>query len=183
MAMRIVGGRFRAKRLIAPQGSGVRPTSDRAREALFNVLEHGEPPVQGAGFLDLFAGTGAVGIEAYSRGAATVVLIENAPDAVRAIRANLEALGKPEDIRLLERDANRPGRAPGRFDLVFVDPPYGSGLAVAALEALRGGWLAEEARVVVELAAKEGFDPPVAYEIERERRYGAARLIFLRPRA
>ena len=181
--MRIVGGRFRGRRLIAPRDQSIRPTSDRAREALFNMLEHGEPPVRGAHFLDLFAGTGAVGLEACSRGAAEVVLVENAPAALALIQANLAALGRPAGVRPMAVDATRLGPAPGRFDIVFIDPPYGSGLASPALGALGRGWLAEDARVVVEFAVREDLDLPAGYEIERDRRYGAARLVVLRAQA
>lgn len=178
--MRIVGGRFRGRRLITPRDRSIRPTSDRAREALFGMLEHGEPPLRGARFLDLFAGTGAVGLEACSRGAAEVVLVENAAGALALIKANVAALGQPPGVKRMAVDAARLGPAPGRFDIVFVDPPYGSGLGTSALEALARGWLADDARVVVELAAREDLDVPVGYEIEGQRRYGAAKLVLLR---
>ena len=180
--MRIIAGEFRGRRLLAPKGTAIRPTSDRAREALFDILEHGDPPVRGARFLDLFCGTGAVGLEALSRGADAVLLVDDQPEAVRLARANIERLGAPANVRLLVRDATRLGKARQPFDLIFLDPPYGSGLATAALDSLReGGWLAPEARVIVELAAGEPLEVPPGYEIERERRYGAARFVFLRP--
>lgn len=178
--MRIIGGRHRGRRLIAPKGSHVRPTGDRAREALFNILEHGVPPLRGARFLDLFAGTGAVGLEAMSRGAAEVTLVETDPEAVKAIRANLKQLGEPENVRVRVQDATRLGPAPDSFDLVFLDPPYRSGLAAPALAALTGGRLAPGARVIVELAADERFEPSPGYQLEQERRYGGARFVFLR---
>lgn len=177
--MRIVGGRFRGRQLIGPRDRSIRPTADRTREALFNVLEHGRPPLPGARFLDLFAGTGAVGLEAWSRGAAEVLLVEDAADALALIRANLEALGRPVGVEVQAQDATRLGAAARPFDLVFIDPPYGSGLATPALETLGRGWLAEDARVVVELAAQEDLTVPAGYEIDRERRYGAAKLVFL----
>lgn len=180
--MRIIGGRYRGRRLIAPKGFELRPTSDRAREALFGILEHGDPPVRGARFLDLFAGTGAVGLEAMSRGAAEVLLVENDPKAIRAIRANLRQLHDPENVRVLVQDATRLGSAAGPFEIAFLDPPYRSGLAAPALAGLSRGWLAPRARVVVELAAHESFEPPPGYELEQERRYGAARFVLLRSR-
>ena len=179
--MRIIGGRHRGRTLRAPPGEAVRPTSDRAREALFNILERGEPPVRGARFLDLFAGTGAVALEALSRGAARAVLVENDAAALAALRTNLERAGETANARVLRRDATSLGRAPEPFDLAFLDPPYGGGLAGPALDsALRGGWLAPGGRAVVELAAKEPLSPPPGLAIEDERRYGAARMVFLR---
>jgi 16S rRNA (guanine966-N2)-methyltransferase len=178
--MRIIAGRFRGRQLLSPEGAAIRPTSDRAREALFDILEHGEPRLRGAGFLDLFCGSGAVGLEACSRGAAAVLLIENDPEALRLARANLARLGAPPQVRLLAGDAARLGTAPQRFDLVFLDPPYRSRLALPALGGLRRGWLAPGARMIVELAAKEGLDLPAGFEVEQERRYGAARFVFVR---
>jgi 16S rRNA (guanine966-N2)-methyltransferase len=180
--MRIIAGEFRGRRLRTPKGQAIRPTSDRAREALFGILEHGTPIVRGARFMDLFCGTGAVGLEAHSRGADEVVLVEADRTALQLARANLARLGSPASIRLLARDATRLGPAPHRFDLVFMDPPYGSGLAGAALEGLlRHGWLGADARVVVELAATDGLELPDGYTLERERRYGNAQFLFLRP--
>jgi 16S rRNA (guanine966-N2)-methyltransferase len=179
--MRVIAGQFRGRRLFSPQGAAIRPTSDRAREALFDIIEHGEPGLQGARFLDLFCGTGAVGIEACSRGAAEVLLIENDPEALRLARANLAGIGTPPHVRLMAADAARLGPALQRFDLVFLDPPYRSGLALPALAGLRGGWLAPGARTVVELAARETLELADGFTVEQERRYGAARFVFLRP--
>ena len=179
--MRVIAGRFRGRALLSPKGVRIRPTSDRAREALFDLLEHGEPPLRGARFADLFCGTGAVGIEACSRGAAEVMLIDNDPEALRLAEANLERIGAPANVRLLPGDASRLGPARGKFDLAFLDPPYRSGLAPAALAGLRHGWLAHGARIVVELGAKEPFEPPEGFILEQERRYGAARFVLLRP--
>jgi 16S rRNA (guanine966-N2)-methyltransferase len=180
--MRIIAGEFKGRRLRAPTGQVIRPTSDRAREALFGILEHGTPTVRGARFLDLFCGTGAVGLEAHSRGADAVVLVENDRTALQLARANLAQLGSPASVRLLARDATRLGPAPHRFDLVFLDPPYRSGLAGAALEGLlQHGWLGAETRVVVELAATDDLELPDGFMLERERRYGSAKFLFLRP--
>jgi 16S rRNA (guanine966-N2)-methyltransferase len=178
--MRVIAGQFRGRRLLSPADEAIRPTSDRAREALFDILEHGEPPVRKARFLDLFCGTGAVGIEACSRGAAEVLLIENDPEALRLAKANLARIGAPPHVRAMAADAARLGGAPQAFDLVFLDPPYRSGLALPALAGLRAGWLAPEARIVVELAAKEPLELPDGFEVKQERRYGAARFVFLR---
>jgi 16S rRNA (guanine966-N2)-methyltransferase len=179
--MRIIAGRWRGRRLATPRGRDVRPTSDRAREALFSILEHGEPKLAGARVLDLFAGTGAIGLEALSRGAAEVVLVENDPAAARLIQANLRALGEPAGARLVQADATRLGPAPHPFDLVVLDPPWRSRLARPALEALvAGGWLAAGARVVVESATGDALDPPPGLVTEQERRYGAAAFFFMR---
>ena len=182
--MRIIAGEFKGRRLRSPTGQAIQPTSDRAREALFNILEHGAPPLRGTRFLDLFCGTGAVGLEAHSRGAHEVVLVDNDSEALRLARANIERIGAPASVRLLARDATRPGPAPHPFDLIFLDPPYRSGLADAALESLRrDGWLGVEARVMLELATTEDLELPHGYTLERERRYGSAKFLFLRPSA
>jgi 16S rRNA (guanine966-N2)-methyltransferase len=179
--MRIIAGAFRGRRLASPHGHDVRPTSDRAREALFNILEHGQPPVRGARFLDLFCGTGAVGLEALSRGAVEVLLVESDTEALRVARTNLERLGTPGNVRLLRQDATRLGPAPSAFDIAFLDPPYRSGLTTPALTCLaQRRWLAPGARIVVELASKENLELPEGYELEQERRYGAAKLLLLR---
>jgi 16S rRNA (guanine966-N2)-methyltransferase len=179
--MRIIGGQFRGRRLLGPKGQAIRPTGDRAREALFDILEHGTPVVRGARFLDLCAGTGAVGLEAHSRGAAEVMLVESDRDALKLAAANLARLGPPTSVRLLALDATRLGPAPHPFDLVFLDPPYRSGLAGAALQSLlRGCWLGAGARVVVELAATDDLELPDGYTLERERPYGRAKFLFLR---
>jgi 16S rRNA (guanine966-N2)-methyltransferase len=178
--MRIIAGQFRGRQLELPQGTAIRPTSDRAREALFDILEHGEPGVRGARFLDLFCGTAAVGIEACSRGATAVRLIESDPEALRLAKANLARIGRPPHVHLVAGDAARLGAAPDPFDLVFLDPPYRSGLAAPALAGLGDGWLAPGARIVVELAAKETLVLPDGLTAEQERRYGAAKFLFLR---
>ncbi|GBD43397.1 Ribosomal RNA small subunit methyltransferase D [bacterium HR40] len=182
MSVRILTGRLKGRRIYVPRGQDIRPTSERTREALFDILAHGTPRLVGCRFLDLFAGTGAVGIEAWSRGAAEVVLVELERTARAVIERNLRTLDLPDTVRLLVADATNLGACPRPFDIVFLDPPWRSGQARPALErALAGGWIAPEARVIVELAAKEPFAPPLGLEIVDERRYGLARLVFLRP--
>ena len=185
--MRIVAGSLRGRRIAAPAGRAVRPTADRVREALFNLLAHndwgaeGEPPPKGARVVDAFAGSGALGLEALSRGAAHVTFIENDDLALDVLRRNLTALGMTQATTLLRHDAARPGRAPTPCALAFLDPPYRSGLAAPALEALAGGgWLCGGALCVVELSAREPFDPPAGFAALDERRYGATRIAFLR---
>jgi 16S rRNA (guanine966-N2)-methyltransferase len=184
--MRIVGGRHRGRRLSAPQGDQVRPTSDRAREALFNIVSHGDfaaagSPLANANVLDAFAGTGALGLEALSRGAARAAFIETDRRALSTLRRNLAALDEEDAADVIAGDATRPSRAPFASAVAFLDPPYGSELAAPALAALSAmGWLAPHALVIVELAAKEPFSAPEGFAMIDERRYGAARLVFLR---
>jgi 16S rRNA (guanine966-N2)-methyltransferase len=184
--MRIVGGRHRGRRLLAPPGDTVRPTSDRAREALFNILSHGRLaadgiPFAGAAVLDAFAGTGALGLEALSRGAAHAVFLERDPEAVAVLRRNVAWLGENDRAEIVPGDAIRPIRAGLQCAVAFVDPPYRSGLAAVALEALdRAGWLASDALAIVELGAREQLVPPAGFTLFDERVYGAARLVFLR---
>ena len=184
--MRIVGGRHRGRRLLAPPGDTVRPTSDRARQALFNILSHGRlaaggVPFAGAAVLDAFAGTGALGLEALSRGAAEAVFIERDLEAIAVLRRNVAALGESAHAEIVPGDAARPPRAGLQCTVAFVDPPYRSGLAAPALEALdRADWLAPDALAIVELGAREQLTPPAGFALLDERVYGAARLVFLR---
>jgi 16S rRNA (guanine966-N2)-methyltransferase len=184
--MRIVGGRYRGRRLLAPAGDAVRPTSDRAREALFNILSHGHfaadsIPFAGATVLDAFAGTGALGLEALSRGAAEAVFIEKDPEAVAVLRRNVASLGESARAEIVPGDATRPPRARLECRVAFLDPPYRSGLSAPALETLdHAGWFAPDALAVVELGAREEFVPPAGFTLLDERVYGAARLVFLR---
>src|SRR6188474_1055187 len=134
--MRIVGGRLRGRALAAPKSQAIRPTADRLRESLFNVLAHAYgDPVTGARVLDLFAGTGALGLEALSRGAAFALLVDDAAEARALLRENVAALGLGGVSRIFRRDATRLGPAHPLepFALVFLDPPYGKGLAEKAL--------------------------------------------------
>lgn len=184
--MRIVGGKHRGRRLLAPPGDTVRPTSDRARESLFNILSHGKLAAHGIPFaeaavLDAFAGTGAFGLEALSRGAAEAVFIEQDREALVFLRKNIEVLGEEARARVVAADATRPPRAASPCAVIFLDPPYRSGLAAPALQALAAaGWPAPNALAITELAAREHFAPPPEFTLIDERRYGAARLVFLR---
>ncbi len=183
--MRIIAGRLGGRRLQAPSGRETRPTTDRVREALFNVLAHAEwaPSLAGARVLDLFAGSGALGLEAASRGAAFVLFMETDAEARAAIRRNIEALGLGGITRLWRRDATRPGHAAPMppFDIVFLDPPWNRHLAEKALVALRaGGWLADGAVAVVEESTRADFVPPEGYRLIDHRDYGDARIHFLK---
>ncbi len=182
--MRIVGGRLRGRALAAPKSSAIRPTADRLRESLFNILTHAYgDPVTDARVLDLFAGTGALGLEALSRGAAFALLVDDAAAARALMRDNVAALGLGGSARIFRRDATALGAAHPvePFSLAFLDPPYGRGLAERALASAQAGtWLLPEALVVVEEAAAAAFKPPAGFtEIER-RRYDDTELIFLR---
>ncbi|MBV8889297.1 MAG: 16S rRNA (guanine(966)-N(2))-methyltransferase RsmD [Alphaproteobacteria bacterium] len=187
--MRIVGGRHRGRRLIAPSGQAVRPTSDRAREALFDILSHGRLATEGSPFaeqpvLDAFAGTGALGLEALSRGAAKACFIEQDREALSALRRNLAVLGEEGRAEIIAGDATRPPRARIACAVAFIDPPYRSGLAGSAVMALaRAGWLMPHALAVVEVGARETFALPPGFMLLDQRVYGAARLVFLRREA
>src|SRR5512132_2679575 len=170
--MRVVGGRLRSRPLAGPKSSAIRPTADRLRETLFNILVHGYgDPVTGARVLDLFAGTGALGIEAISRGAAYALFVDQGVEARALLRDNIESLGLGGVTRIFRRDATRLGPAHPMepFSLAFLDPPYGKGLAERALTSARdGGWLTPDALVVVEEAGGAVFAPPDGFEeIER----------------
>ncbi len=181
--MRIVGGAFRGRPLATPRDARIRPTSDRTREAVFNVIAHAHPDkLAGGRVLDLFAGTGALGIEALSRGASACVFIEESAEGRGLIRDNVEAFGLQGRTKIFRRDATRLGEvgtiAP--FDLVFADPPYGKNLAEPALSAARdGGWLAPGALMVVEEAADATFAPDIDFVIADERHYGDTIVRFI----
>lgn len=183
--MRIIGGKFRGRKLASPPDARIRPTSDRAREALFNILAHadltadGTSPLAGAVVLDACCGTGAMGIEALSRGAARATFLDNDPAALDLVRASLEALGLTAQI--LRVDVRHPGRASEAATLVFLDPPYGEGLAAPALAALAAqGWIAAGALVVVETGPRDDLSPPEGFTPLDRRKYGKARFALLR---
>lgn len=186
--MRIVGGKYRAKRLAAPKDESIRPTSDRARQALFNILAHGRhglgaDGMDGIAVLDVFAGTGALGLEALSRGAAHASFMDSDRAVLEAVRRNAEHLGEDRaTVALVRADATAPPPADAACAVAFLDPPYGKGLAGPALAALaEAGWLAPDAIAVVEQSVKEdALAPPADFERLDARDYGAARLIFLR---
>ncbi|AWN36506.1 16S rRNA (guanine(966)-N(2))-methyltransferase RsmD [Methylobacterium radiodurans] len=185
--MRIVGGAWRGRRLATPRTDAIRPTSDRLREALFNVLAHAyDDPVPGARVLDLFAGTGALSFEALSRGAAYALLVDEGTEARGVIRHNIEAFGAEGTTRLFRRDATKLGpMGPGApYGLVFCDPPYGRDLAPAALaSAAAGGWLAPGALAVVEESGSASVALPDGFEELERRAYGETAVVLARFRA
>jgi len=184
--MRIVGGVHKGRALAGPKSRAIRPTTDRTREALFNVLAHGDfgPwELDGARVLDLFAGTGALGLEALSRGARFALFIEEAAEARGLIRTNIEILGLTGVAKLYRRDAaklgERPASAGPAFDLLFADPPYGKGLAERALASARdGGWLAPAALCVIEEAAASPLVLPDGFADLDRRRYGDTEIVI-----
>lgn len=181
--MRVVGGRLKGRSLKGPSGQGVRPTSDRLRESLFNILSHGEEEViEGARVLDLFAGTGALGIEALSRGASHALFVDDGSEARALLRANIEALGLGGLTRIFRRDATKLGEAPSEpFTLAFLDPPYGRSLGEPALAALRdGGWLAPGATCILEETADVDVAPVDGFSLTERRVYGDTQVLFLR---
>lgn len=186
--MRIVGGKYRGKQLIVPRDKLIRPTSDRTREALFNILAHQDdyrtesgPMPTGARVLDIFAGTGALGIEALSRGADHVTFMDNNRESQQLIKQNVQIVGALAQCDILHRDGAHPGHTAKPYDLVMMDPPYRKDLTNPCLQALIDNqWITERSIIVVELAAKEKTDIPEGLELLDERKYGAARLLFLR---
>jgi len=181
--MRIVGGRWRGRNLQGPKKDGIRPTADRLRESLFNILVHAYgDPVTGARVLDLFAGTGALGLEALSRGAAFTLFVDDGAEARALIRDNVETLGAGGTSKVYRRDVTKLGPvAPlDPFALVFLDPPYGKGLAEKALvSAHDGGWLTADALIVVE-EAKGVFAAPDRFEEIERRDYDDTEIVFLK---
>jgi 16S rRNA (guanine966-N2)-methyltransferase len=180
--MRITGGRLRGRILKCPFSGRIRPTSDRLRETIFNILIHAYGnPVEGARVLDVFAGTGAMGFDALSRGACFALFVEQNAEACAIIGANVQALGLERGARVLRRDARKPGFSPQgeKFDLVFLDPPYGRGLVPPALAALREGHgLAKDALLVIEESAAEAVDLPQGIAVRESRRFGAAQIVL-----
>jgi len=184
--MRVIGGRLRGRNIAGPSTQAIRPTQDRLRESLFNILMHAyENPMLDARVLDLFAGTGALGIEAVSRGAAFVLFVDNGSEARALLRDNVESLGLGGVTKVYRRDAADPGPAHPvePFSLVFIDPPYRMKLAEKSLAALRdGGWLVPQALLVVEEAKDAGFAAPDGFEELERRAYDETEFTFLRLR-
>jgi 16S rRNA (guanine966-N2)-methyltransferase len=189
--LRIISGKYRGRALTAPPGQGTRPTSDRTREAVFNVLEHAawSSGVAEQRVIDLFAGSGALGLEALSRGAVYALFVETDDAARGVIRQNAEALAPGGELfgktRIHRRDATALGAKPAgdgaAFDMAFLDPPYAKGLGERALEGLiSGGWLSDEALVVFERGSDEPAPAAPGFELLDERKYGAARVWFFK---
>lgn len=184
--MRITGGLYSRRRLTAPKGAETRPTADRTRAAVFNILRHstwGHP--EGKTVLDGFCGTGALGLEALSHGARQAVFIDNAQSALDACRQNIATLGLEAQTQTLKYDLSRPMQMQaGPFDLAFLDPPYGLGLGTAALENIfRAGWLSQNAVIVFECEKNQPEAIPDSFESIDERCYGNTKICFLKIKA
>ena len=185
--MRIVSGQYRGKAIVAPPGDVTRPTSDRARQAIFNILEHAAwaPELHDARVLDVFAGSGALGLEALSRGAGFCLFVETADPARGAIRENIDAMGLFGVSRVHRRDATdlgpRPSSVTAPFNIAFLDPPYGKGLGEKALAGmLAHDWLAPGAIVMFERGRDEPAPVTPGFSVIDARDYGAARVLFLK---
>jgi 16S rRNA (guanine966-N2)-methyltransferase len=180
--MRIIGGRLKGRVLKSPGSDQVRPTADRLRETIFNILIHAYGnPIERARVIDLFAGTGAMGLEALSRGAGFVLFVEQAAAACAILHANIQMLGLEHAARVLRCDARKLGIAPEgeKYSLIFLDPPYGRGLAPPALAALgEGGWLAENALLVIEDSASAMVRLPDGFALAETRRFGPAQIML-----
>ncbi|MFZ0766477.1 16S rRNA (guanine(966)-N(2))-methyltransferase RsmD [Bradyrhizobium sp.] len=182
--MRVVGGRLKGRNLASPSSRDIRPTADRLREAIFNILIHAyDDPIEEARVLDLFAGTGALGIEAISRGAKFALFVDNGAEARALMRDNVETLGLGGVTKVYRRDATDLGPAHPMepFSLVFIDPPYAKGLADKALVSLRdGGWLTPGALVVVEEAKAAAFKAAEGFSELERRAYDDTEFVFSR---
>ena len=186
--MRIIGGKFKSTALASvgkgDEGAHLRPTTDRVRESLFNVLTHGNyPEIEGARVLDLFAGTGALGLEALSRGAASVQFVDDGNKANALIKQNINNLGVRSDTKIYRRNATKLGENRSEpFNLIFLDPPYGKGLGEKAIAAcVSGGWLANKALIVWE--ETEPVQPPAGFEVLDTRKYGNTTITILQYKA
>lgn len=185
--MRIVSGQFRGKSLMSPAGLATRPTSDRARQAVFNILEHASwcpfSLPENAHVLDVFAGTGALGLESLSRGAADAVFIEQSGEALKALRHNIDSMDMGTRTQVLRTDALHPTPRPPTVaprTLVFLDPPYGKNWGYAALAALAAkDWLAKDCVCVMEMSKKQPEPLPEGFTLADTRHYGVAEVRFL----
>lgn len=184
--LRIIAGTHRGRKIETAPGNTLRPTAERVREAIFNKLTHGLVTINGAALtdvrvLDIFAGTGALGFEALSRGALQTTFFEKDAAMAHLINRNAEHLRLADTVTVIRRDATKPGPAREPASLVLMDAPYGSGITAATLGALQeSGWIGDGAIVVIEVARNEDLDPPPGFTVVDDRRYGAARIIFLR---
>ena len=178
---RIIAGRFKGRRLEVPKGRDIRPTTDRMRERLFSMLMHSRyPDMRGAHVADLFAGTGGLGLEALSRGAAHVTFVEKARGSLDCLKGNIDTLGVGSEVAVLPVDASKLPQARTRFDIIFMDPPYRMDLVRPTLDAiLAGGWLAEDGVIVCELATDDRTEFPESLSLSDERSQGQQRIVFL----
>ncbi len=185
--MRIVSGRLRGRNIVTPSGRNTRPTSDQTRESIFNILAHADwaPPMEGAIVTDIFAGSGALGLEAISRGAEFCLFVETEPKARAAIRENIDKMGLFGCTRLHRHDATKlkiaPGNLRGAFTHIFMDPPYNKGLWKPVLTRLKSYDLIAENGVVILEESKDAEIDAKGFEVLADKNWGAARVLFLRP--
>lgn len=181
--MRIIAGKHRGAKLAAPEGPDIRPTPDRVREAVFSMLESGRfgDVLRDRLVLDLFAGTGAMGLEALSRGAERVVLVDTHPAALDALRANVEKIKAGNRAQVRSGDVTRwHERSRTTAGIIFMDPPYGTGAWSPAIETMaRGGWIGDDTIVVIEVDRRETVEPPAGFEVLEDRTYGRTRIVVL----
>lgn len=181
--MRIVGGKFKGRKLVAPDGQDTRPTSDRARESIFNILEHqswGRKALRDGRVLDAFSGTGALGLEAFSRGAAHVTFMDNDEKAMRCLMQNAKDMGDRHCLVPVRVDVTQPPQASEPCSLVFMDAPYSAGVSETALSALIDkGWMNAGTLCVVEVAKKSKWQSPSSFNELDRRKYGTAEVCFL----
>lgn len=180
--MRIIAGKFKGTQLVAPEGKDTRPTADRARESLFNILEHGKYSrvLRGARVVDVFAGTGALGLEALSRGAAIVSFFERDSNALRALYANITKTRSDEICQVYKSDALNPQSTGRPYDVLFFDPPYYQDLTTQSVaNFVEQGWIGADSLSVIQVHPKDEFIAPEGFEVVDERKYGAARFLFM----
>jgi len=182
----IIAGKYRGKKINTKTNAAIRPTGSRARGAVFNILMHGKfgthenSPLIDKSVIDLFCGTGALGLEALSRGASHVTFVDQSSESIALARANVANLKEENNTHLIRSDSTSLPVARKECSLAFLDPPYNSGLAVKSLASLDAkGWLENGAVAVVELSKKETLVPPKNYSIFDERLYGNTRIVFL----
>lgn len=186
--MRIISGKHKGRRidLLKDADGKIRPTSEFAREAVFNILSHGKLVADGHGFinknvLDVFCGTGAFGLEALSRGAGSVTFVDSSRESIASARHNAEKMGETETTEFLQTNATKLGRARKTYSLIFIDPPYFEKLLPPTLLALHnGGWIAPDALIVIEHDSKETIEIPDVFEVIDQRKYGRAMIELLK---
>lgn len=177
--MRIIGGSLRGRRLLAPKSAAIRPTADRARETLFNMLAHGVVAFEGISVADIYAGTGALGFEALSRGAVRAIFVDQNPAALELVRRNAAAFGIKDAVEIIRADARRLPSSDAPMDVVFLDPPYRQGLVLPTLMALhRQGWLRTGSIIVVETGHDEDIALPIFLDPVKDRTVGEAKFMI-----
>lgn len=179
--MRIIAGKFRSRKLLPPPSSITRPTADRTRESIFNIINNlGGFKIEDATVLDAFAGSGALGLEALSRGAAHVSFLEKNPQAIKILKENIASLDISSQCSIIQGDATRPPKAPHPMELIFLDPPYDQAIEEPCLMGLQNqGWINSDTLIILETSTKRSLNLPPKAALIDQRRYGAALISFL----